>query len=64
MAGQQTGLNAGKLNWLEWQGKKIGSKETSRGTTNVIKIEGLLFLRFGPMHMLHGKLVFPVFPIK
>ena len=22
---------AGKQNWLEWQGKKISSKETSRG---------------------------------
>ena len=30
----------------------------------VIEIEGLLFLGFGPMHALHGKLVFPVFPIK
>ena len=32
--------------------------------TNVIEIEGLLFLGFGPMYALHGKLVFPVFPIK
>ena len=26
---------------------------------NVIEIEGLLFPGFGPMGMLHGKLVFP-----
>ena len=32
--------------------------------TNVIEIEGLLFLGFGPLRALHGKLVFPVFPIK
>ena len=32
--------------------------------TNVIEIEGLLFLGFGPMRAFHGKLVFPVFPIK
>ena len=32
--------------------------------TNVIEIEGLLFPGFGPMYRLHGKLVFPVFPIK
>ena len=31
---------------------------------NVIEIEGLLFLGFGPMRALLGKLVFPVFPIK
>ena len=32
--------------------------------SNIIEIEGLLFLGFGPMCALHGKLVFPVFPIK
>ena len=32
--------------------------------SNVTEIEGLLFPGFGPMYTLHGKLVFPVFPIK
>ena len=32
--------------------------------SNVIEIEGLLFLGFCPMRALLGKLVFPVFPIK
>ena len=31
---------------------------------NIFEIEGLLFLGFGPMRALIGKLVFPVFPIK
>ena len=34
------------------------------GATNVIEIEGLLFLGFCPMVALLGKLIFPVFPIK
>ena len=31
---------------------------------NVTEIDGLLFLGFGPMYTLHGKLFFPVLPIK
>ena len=32
------------------------------GAANAIEIEGLVFPGFGPMYVLHGKLVFPVFP--
>ena len=43
----------GKMKW-----------NANKDWTNVIEIEGLLFLGFCPMRALHGKLVFPVFPIK
>ena len=47
----QNGLVLKYCNW---------GREKFDATINVIEIEGLLFLGFGPMCALHGKLVFPI----
>ena len=47
--------------------QKVSYTSSYRGVvsrSNIIEIEGLLFPGFGPMRVLHGKQVFPDFPIK